>query len=86
MTELIPPKKRKIKSKGAAPTRISRRQDGNDSKVIHLSGNNRSTKSLIRGGMAGRIKSSDSNWEYFVTSDKATMRDPESPAEIIERN
>ena len=86
MTELIPPKTRKIKSKGAAPTRISRRQGGNDSEVIKLSGNNRSTKALIRGGWAGRIKSSDSNWEYFVTSNKATLRDPELPAEIIERN
>ena len=86
MTELIPPKTRKIKSKGAAPTRISRRQGGNDSEVIKLSGNNRSTKALIRGGMAGRIKSSDSNWEYFVTSNKATLYYPELPAEINERN
>ena len=86
MIELIPPKTRKIKSKGAARTRISRIQGGNDSEVIKLSGNNRSTKSLIRGGCAGRIKSSDSNWEYFVTSNKATLRDPELPAEIIERN
>ena len=85
-TELIPPKTRKIKYKGAVPTRISRRQGGNDSEVIKLSGNNRSTKALIRGDMAGRIKSSDSNWEYFVTSNKATLHDPELPAEIIERN
>ena len=85
MTELIPPKTRKIKSKGAVPTRISRRQGGNDSEVIKLSGNNRSTKALIKDGRAGRIKSSDSNWEYFVTSNKATLRDPEFPAEIIER-
>ena len=68
------------------PTRISRRQGGNDSEVIKLSGNNRSTKALIKGGMARRIKSSDSNWEYFVTSNKATLHDPELPAEIIERN
>ena len=86
MTELIPPKTRKIKSKGAAPTRISRRQGGNDSEVIKLSGNNRSTKALIRGGMTGRIKSSDSNWEYFVASNKATLHDPELPAGIGERN
>ena len=85
MTELIPPKTRKIKSKGAAPTRISRRQGGNDSEVIKLSGNNRSTKALIRGGMAGRIKSSDSNWEYFVTSNKATLYYPELPAERNKR-
>ena len=51
MTELIPPKTRKIKSKGAAATRISRRQGGNDSEVIKFSGNNRSTKALIKGGM-----------------------------------
>ena len=54
--------------------------------VINLSGNNHSTKALIKGGRAGRIKSSDSNWEYFVTSNKATLRDPELHAEIIERN
>ena len=65
MIELIPPKTRKIKSKGATPTRISRRQNGNDSDVINLSGNNRSTNALIRGGWAGIIKSSDSNWEYL---------------------
>ena len=41
---------------------------------------------MIRGGWAGRIKSSDSNWEYFVTSNKATLRDPGLPAETIERN
>ena len=86
MTELIPPKTRKIKSKVASPTRFYRRQDGNDSEVIKLSGNNRSTKDLIRGGWAGRIKSSDSNWEYFVASNKATLRDPGLPAGIIERN
>ena len=86
MTELIPPKKRKIKSKGAAPTRISRRQGGKDSEVIKLSGNNCSTKALIKGGMVGIIKSSNSNWEYFVILNKETLRDPELPAEIIERN
>ena len=86
MTELIPPKKRNIKSKGALPTRISWRQGGNDSEVIKLSGNNRSTKALIRGGRARRIQSSNSNWEYFVTSNKATLCDPELHAEIIERN
>ena len=86
MTELIPPKTRKIKSKVAAPTRFSRRQDGNDSEVIKLSGNNLSTKALIRGDWTGRIKSSERNWEYFVTSNKATLRDPGLPAKIIERN
>ena len=86
MTELIPPKTRQIKSKGAAPTRISRRRGGNDSEVIKLSRNNRSTKALVSGGMAGRITSSDNNWEYFVTPNKATLHDPELPVEIIERN
>ena len=80
------PKEKEVKSKGATPTRISRRQGGNDSEVIKLSGNNHSTKALIKGGRAGRIKSSDSNWEYFITSNKATLCDPELHAEIIERN
>ena len=86
MTELIPQKKRIIKSKGATPSRSSRRQGGNDSKVIQISGNTRSTKALIKGGCGGRITSSDSNWGYFVTSNKATLHDPELPAGIGERN
>ena len=62
------------------------RQGGNDSEVIQISGNNRSTKALIKGGCGGRIISSDSNWEYFVTSNNATLHDPELHAGIVERN
>ena len=86
MTELIPPKKSIIKSKGATPSRSSRRQGGNDSEVIQISGNTRSTKSLIKGSCGGRIISSDSNWKHFVTSIKAILHDPELPAGIVERN
>ena len=86
MTELTPQKKRIIKSKGATPSRSSRRQGGNDYEVIQISGNTRSTKSLIKGSCGGRIISSDSNWKYFVTSIKATLHDPELPAGIVERN
>ena len=50
MTELIPSKKRIIKSKGASPSRSFRRQGGNDSEVNQISGNIRSTKALIKGG------------------------------------
>ena len=48
MTELTPQKKRIIKSKGATPSRSSRRQGGNDYEVIQISGNTRSTKGLIK--------------------------------------
>lgn len=48
MTELTPQKKRIIKSKGATPSRSSRRQGGNDYEVIQISGNTRSTKALIK--------------------------------------
>ena len=60
MTELISPKKKMIKTKGATPSRISRRQSGTDSDVIKIIGNIRSTKALIKCGHGGRIRSRDS--------------------------
>ena len=83
---MISPKKRIIKAKGASPSRISRRQGGADSDVIKIIGSTRSTKALIKGGWGGRIKSRDSNWEYFVTSNKAALFDSVLPADMRKRN
>ena len=51
MKELIPPKKRIIKSKECASSRTSKRQVGAAADVIKIT---RATKSLLKGGMGGR--------------------------------
>lgn len=60
MTE-IPLKNRVIQAKRATPWRIYRRQGGTDAGVVKITGNTRSTKALIKGGMGRRMRSKDSN-------------------------
>ena len=82
LTELLPPKKRIIKSKGGVSTRTYKRQVGGGATVIEIT---RATKSLLKGGMGGRISSADTDWNYF-TNIKTVISYPLSPAERVERN
>ena len=50
-----------IKTNGATPSRIYRRQDGTDTDVIDIISNSRSTKALIKDDIGGRIVYKDSN-------------------------
>ena len=79
--------KRSIRKKGVASTRTSKRQVGYAAEEIVITGdaNSKDTMTLIKGGMGGRRRSTDTDWNYFANI-KTVISKPLSPAERVERN
>ena len=79
--------KRSIRKKRVASTRTSKRQVGYAAEEIVIAGDAKSkdTMTLIKGGMGGRRRSTDTDWNYFANI-KTVIRNPLSPAERVERN
>ena len=79
--------KRSIRKKGVASTRTSKRQVGYAAEEIVIIGDAKSkdTMTLIKGGMGGRRRSTDTDWNYFANI-KTVISKPLSPAERVERN
>ena len=71
-----------IRPKGYASTRTTKRQVGGATEVIEIT---RATKSLLKGGMGGKISSADTDWNSLANF-KTVISYPLSPAERVEKN